>query len=226
MNGRRVLPLTNGAVMGEGDVADIENVLQQRDCVHGEIAEGVLHRPAFRVVLQRRYEGKSTGGGCIRSSHPDKQQPLANGGRQARTPGATSFWFGLRVSLGDAAAMALTIKTPAVVRTLQLSGPVDPALTQRNQTVGAHIRERSPRVTAGVPPDHKIPLQQGEATGTRRIEILEISNRPPLLCPGGIHDKRVKRCHLREMSYPLSCDLNPAAPGGQPAGHRQHLLRL
>ena len=43
---RGVLPFADGLVVGEGNVAHIQHVLQQGHGIHRQVPEGVLHRPA------------------------------------------------------------------------------------------------------------------------------------------------------------------------------------
>ena len=55
-----VVAATDCGVVGEGHVAHIEHVLQQREGIHRQVAEGVLHQPAIgpaiRPFLQQRHQ--------------------------------------------------------------------------------------------------------------------------------------------------------------------------
>lgn len=85
--------------------------------------------------------------------------------------------------------MALSIETPAVIRTFQEPLVVNPALAEGYKPVGANIGEHAPAALCSlcVPPDDKVSLQECEAVGLAAIQILEIGDRPPLFCPSGVH---------------------------------------
>jgi hypothetical protein len=85
--------------------------------------------------------------------------------------------------------MAFPIETPAVIWTFQESLVIDPALAEGHKPVGANIREHAPGVLFSlcVPPDHQVSLEQCEAVGLAAIQVLEVSDWPPLFCPSGMH---------------------------------------
>jgi hypothetical protein len=76
-NRRCVLAFAHGFVVCEGNVAHIQDVLQQGDGIHWEIAKGVLNRPALRLFVENRYQWQGREISGIRSAHPDKQQSLS-----------------------------------------------------------------------------------------------------------------------------------------------------
>ena len=65
--------------------------------------------------------------------------------------------------------------------------------------MGADIGEHPPAVVGGIPPDHQIPLQQGEPTRLCGVEVLQVADGPPLFGPGGMHDDRRRKRHDREL---------------------------
>ena len=85
--------------------------------------------------------------------------------------------------------MALSVETPAVIRTFQEPFVIDSAFAEGHKPVGANIGEHAPGAlfSLGVPPDHQVSLQQGEAVGLAAIQVLEIRDWPPLFCPSGMH---------------------------------------
>ena len=194
-----VVPLANGFVVGEGHVAHIQHVLQQGDGVHGQVAERVLHRPAVGVLLQCRHQRQLPGICAVRGAHPHKQQPLSAGGRQAGAAGAPTVRLGVLQGLGDQTTLALTVETPTVVRAFELTCLVDAPLTQGNEPMGADVGKDAPAVLHAVPPDDQIALQQGEAIGPLRIQIRQVADRPPLLCPGGMHRLAEQWGHDRQV---------------------------
>jgi hypothetical protein len=54
---RGIVSIADGLVVGERNMAHVEHVLQQGHRIHGEVAKGVLQRPAFGVLLKSWYEG-------------------------------------------------------------------------------------------------------------------------------------------------------------------------
>ncbi len=112
---RGVLPFADGLVVGEGNVAHIQHVLQQGDGVHGQVAERVLHRPAVGVLLQGWHQGELTGVCGIGGPHPDEQQPLPRGCGKAGAAGSTVVGLGVLERLRHALALAAAVETPAVI---------------------------------------------------------------------------------------------------------------
>ena len=142
-----VLPLAHGFVVRERHVAHIQHVFQQGDDVHGQVAERVLHRPAVGVLLQCRHQRQLLGICAVRGAHPHKQQSLSAGGRQAGATGSSAVRLGVLQGLGDLPALAITVETPAVVRTFELASVVDAPLTQGDEPMGANVGKDAPGFT-------------------------------------------------------------------------------
>ena len=100
-DGTGIAPLSHGAVVGEGNVADIQHVLQQCHRIHRQIAEGVLDGPALGVVLQGRHQRQPLGIGLIGGTHPDEEKALTAGCRQAGAVGSPALGSGGILCLRD-----------------------------------------------------------------------------------------------------------------------------
>ena len=200
-----VLPLANGFVVGEGNVTDVEHVFQQGNGIHRQIPKGVLHRPAVWVVIQCRHQWQLSGVSGIGGTHPDEQQSLPRGCRQAGAPGPPVVGLGVVERLRHALALAVAIETPAVVRAFEQPVVIDPPFAERHQTVGADIGEHPPAVVGGIPPDHQIPLQQREPTRRFGVEVLQIADGPPLFGPGRVHGRSSKAAMFASRMAGLRC---------------------
>ena len=191
----RLAPAHRG-VMGEGNVAHIEHVLQQGQGVIGKVAEGVLHQPAGGRLLQHRDQGQRHRGSRPRLPREHEQQPLASGGGIGTAGAAQLAGLAAGAGLGDGGAAALTVERPAVVRTLQLTGGVDPPLGERHQAVGADVGEGPPpatgllRIARPLEPEHEVVAEEGESRGPGRIQITQEGHRVPGVPPGGAADGR------------------------------------
>ena len=162
-----------------------------------------MHRPAVGVLLQCWHQGELTGVRGIGGPHPDEQQPLPRGCRQAGAAGSTVVGLGVVECLRHALALAAAIETPAVVGTFEQPFVVDSSFAEGNQTVGADVGEDAPARLGAIPPDHQIPLQQREPARLFGVEVLHVADGPPLFCPGGVqrdpcsHSKGSQVLYLR-----------------------------
>ena len=82
-----ILAVANCFVVGEGHVTHIQHIFEKRGCVHGQIAEGVLHDPpvgpAIPLLLKQRHQRRILVRSILRIPTPDEQQPLGSACRQA-----------------------------------------------------------------------------------------------------------------------------------------------
>ena len=141
----RIAALPDGAVVGEIDVADVEHVLQQGECVHRQVTEGVLQQPRpIALVVDHRHGGQGNGGGGRGVARENEQQALGFGGGKAAAGGTPLGGAAARFGLGNAAAEAVAIETPAVVGAFELTILIDAPFREGHQPMGAEIREGPP----------------------------------------------------------------------------------